>query len=250
MSNIVTIPSLHSGLFSNSGGIPPSRSSVGERDELESRDEVGAFVEGNVENKESSVSLGKTPLTENLLTNYKVDNSLLTVEGSLDTLFEVDVPVVEECCICYETIDPLKNNCVTECGHRFCFKCMVTSLMHDNNNCPCCRQSLVDEEDTVDEDSDAGSEDIEESVNGEEEEETECSIEELSERLTAAGFGIKDMLSMLLGRYEKGVTDLSIYELNKKFDDLIDDADNESLENEEMGQEDHSFPQNGVAVQV
>jgi hypothetical protein len=28
-----------------------------------------------------------------------------------------------ECCICYEIIGE-KNNCVTECGPKFCFKCL------------------------------------------------------------------------------------------------------------------------------
>ena len=49
-----------------------------------------------------------------------------------------------ECCICYETIGD-KNNCVTPCGHKFCFVCLTKSLAN-NNTCPCCRQVLVEVE--------------------------------------------------------------------------------------------------------
>ena len=50
-----------------------------------------------------------------------------------------------ECCICYETIGD-KNNCVTPCGHKFCFVCLTKALVN-NNTCPCCREVLVEQED-------------------------------------------------------------------------------------------------------
>jgi len=50
-----------------------------------------------------------------------------------------------ECCICYETIGD-KNNCVTPCGHKFCFVCLTKALT-TNNTCPCCREVLVEAED-------------------------------------------------------------------------------------------------------
>lgn len=45
----------------------------------------------------------------------------------------------KECCICYEMIDSTKNNCITPCGHSFCFICIVKSIQV-RNTCPCCRQ--------------------------------------------------------------------------------------------------------------
>ena len=62
-----------------------------------------------------------------------------------------------ECCICYELIGK-KNNCVTDCGHQFCFKCLAIS-MRRNNGCPICRAQLIDESETIAEVSDDDDED-------------------------------------------------------------------------------------------
>jgi hypothetical protein len=48
-----------------------------------------------------------------------------------------------ECCICYETIDSYRNNCITPCGHSFCFICIAKS-MQVRNTCPCCRQPFYE----------------------------------------------------------------------------------------------------------
>jgi hypothetical protein len=63
-----------------------------------------------------------------------------------------------ECCICYETIGD-KNNCVTPCGHKFCFVCLTKALT-TNNTCPCCREVLVEAEEH--DDSEYESEDYDE----------------------------------------------------------------------------------------
>jgi hypothetical protein len=47
---------------------------------------------------------------------------------------------INECSICYEKIGE-KNNCVTECGHKFCLKCLLLS-MDRSNTCPMCRHVL------------------------------------------------------------------------------------------------------------
>ena len=91
-----------------------------------------------------------------------------------------------------------------------------------------------EEEDSDEEEGEDEDEDDDEEL----EEETECDIDELTRRLTNNGFKMQDILSMLMGRYIKGMPDLNIHELNKKFDDIVTDADNEALEMEEMGQED------------
>lgn len=49
------------------------------------------------------------------------------------------INTTKECCICYEMIDSDKNNCITPCGHSFCFICIVKSIQV-RNTCPCCRQ--------------------------------------------------------------------------------------------------------------
>lgn len=47
-----------------------------------------------------------------------------------------------ECSICYEPMGD-KNICVTECGHKFCLKCLLIA-MDRNNTCPICRHLLKD----------------------------------------------------------------------------------------------------------
>ena len=61
-----------------------------------------------------------------------------------------------ECCICYETIGD-KNNCVTPCGHKFCFVCLTKALT-TNNTCPCCREVLVESPEEDDDESEYESE--------------------------------------------------------------------------------------------
>ena len=49
-----------------------------------------------------------------------------------------------ECCICMDAINFATNNCVTPCGHTFCFQCLAKAL-EQNNTCPCCRSVLMAE---------------------------------------------------------------------------------------------------------
>ena len=48
-----------------------------------------------------------------------------------------------ECAVCYDKIGN-KNNCVTPCGHTFCFQCMMSCLNY-KNTCPICRQVLQED---------------------------------------------------------------------------------------------------------
>jgi len=61
-----------------------------------------------------------------------------------------------ECAICYEPLRE-KNNCVTPCGHKFCFSCIATSL-NFANTCPYCRTEIA-EGDDYDEEEDEYEED-------------------------------------------------------------------------------------------
>ena len=60
------------------------------------------------------------------------------------------------CSICISGIDKEKDNCVTKCGHKFCFTCLASNLPH-RQTCPLCRAPLVpdfvknlDEQDIID----------------------------------------------------------------------------------------------------
>jgi hypothetical protein len=94
-----------------------------------------------------------------------------------------------------------------------------------------------EEDDGDDEDDNSENNEQDEDAFGDENE-VECDIEELTRRLKANGFKMQDMLSMLLGRYIKGSSDAAVYELNKKFDTIVDDADSEAVEQEAMCLED------------
>lgn len=62
-----------------------------------------------------------------------------------------------ECCICMDAINNTTNNCVTPCGHTFCFKCLAKAL-EQNNTCPCCRAVLMEEPETDENEDDIWSE--------------------------------------------------------------------------------------------
>ena len=160
--------------------------------------------------------------------------------------------LTHECCICYDTIDADKNNCVTDCGHRFCFKCVATSLTHNNWACPYCRAPLVDtpeeseedDEDVDDEDADDDEtlETDDEDADDEDDDSPECDIDELVRRLTEKGIGMKEVLSMLIGRYSPGTTDEAAYAVCNKFDEIVEEADREVYEQEAMWDEDTRNP--------
>jgi hypothetical protein len=74
------------------------------------------------------------------------------------TCKNIKVPLLADedntCPICYEDIGDT-NTCTTECGHKFCMKCMVTHLQR-NQQCPMCRTQVapeIEKEDEEDEDS-------------------------------------------------------------------------------------------------
>jgi len=64
---------------------------------------------------------------------------------------------ITECVICFEEIGKT-NSCVTPCGHKFCFNCMVKALKK-KDTCPMCRTALQEEsEEESDSDSDSNTE--------------------------------------------------------------------------------------------
>lgn len=175
--------------------------------------------------------------------------------SSLFTDASVDADV--ECCICYEIIGE-KNNCVTECGHKFCFKCLAMAMTR-SNACPCCRRPLTDTpalvegdqdyqenaDNIVYDDDDDDDDDLSEYAEGPHSRWPDVSLtvpaEIIAERLERNGFTILDLISLYTHHFSKtnpAYTDLHIQHLYKKCDDIVGDADNEHKENAEFALED------------
>jgi len=139
-----------------------------------------------------------------------------------------------ECCICFEEIGSV-NNCTTECGHAFCFKCLATAMYH-KNSCPCCRSKLVD---IPDEDEDDEEESEYEDEDSEDEEEGH--VEDIVDRLEKNGITMIDVVSMLLNRYSKKdekYTEEHIMTINLMFDQIASDVDSEAIEQKMFAEED------------
>jgi len=80
---------------------------------------------------------------KNIRESVCVDSNVENIENIVEKcVVETVVPESNECSICYETIGE-KNCCVTECGHKFCLKCILVA-MDRNNTCPMCRHVLKD----------------------------------------------------------------------------------------------------------
>ena len=142
-----------------------------------------------------------------------------------------------ECCICFEEIGNV-NNCTTECGHAFCFKCLATAMYH-KNSCPCCRSKLVDVPDEEEEDEEGSDyEDDDDEADDEE----EGHVEDVVERLEKNGITMIDVVSMLLNRYSKKdakYTEEHIMNINVMFDQITVDIDDEHTEQKQFAAEDH-----------
>ena len=48
-----------------------------------------------------------------------------------------------QCPICFDTISDKKNNITTECGHKFHASCLMTNVIRNGFNCPCCRAVMA-----------------------------------------------------------------------------------------------------------
>jgi len=179
---------------------------------------------------------------------------MATVQGqelgagtSEEEFSRLDVKAAEEglsvglsgCHICYEPIG-LTNNCVTGCGHAFCFKCLAMAMAH-RNACPLCRAKLIDVPDADDEEE-------EEEENGEsgrdveEEEDDEGHVEDIVDRLEKEGLTMIDVVSMLLNRYSKRDEKYSnehIAHINRRFDQLAAEVDMEFMEQQRLAKEDN-----------
>lgn len=157
---------------------------------------------------------------------------------------------VKECVICYESLSTTKNICITECGHEFCFSCMMKHVQR-NNGCPMCRMTIIEEVDEDSEDDEeyeseeSGSDnDDEETVDGIEngnDLENEYAIEDLEAAFTAKGYGLKEALSLLMYKFSKTdekYTKAYIRQLEEDIDNMNEDLQRECEERADMGAED------------
>jgi len=170
-----------------------------------------------------------------------VDNESASASGSEVSGFD-SVGTGTECCICYEIIGK-KNNCVTECGHVFCFKCLATAMAH-NNSCPCCRAPLTDMPDDEDDDSDYEEDDDEDDEDDDEvyvNKEYDGDVEDMVTRMEAKGVTMLDIVSLLFSKFSKKdekYTKEYVKTLCDTINQISEDTENESKEREEMGGED------------
>lgn len=149
--------------------------------------------------------------------------------------------VIKECNICYDEVGE-RNNCVTDCGHQFCFKCIVTALQH-NNTCPCCRAPFIKIADNNPDDPDEIIEEVDESDDEENEIEDTTDVEDIVVRLQERGVTMLDVVSLLIGRYSKTRdTNIDIEErienLHNSVWNVIVEIDDETIEQNQMQNED------------
>jgi Ring finger domain len=157
-------------------------------------------------------------LTELLtsLPNSRVNTQEIADMSDLDvqTVFE---DKNTECPICFETLTTSKNISITSCGHSFCFKC-ISKHASSHNTCPCCRTPLYDEPHKSDSQTTEDDDEYEEYTGDEEEFEEDdeddnededadgspyyCTVERVLDNVHGK-FSMKDVLSILLGRYSK-----------------------------------------------
>jgi len=194
----------------------------------------------------------------NLASKFEEAASEVSVKSGEVSEFD-SIGTGTECCICYEIIGKT-NNCVTECGHIFCFKCLATS-MSKRNSCPYCRAKLIDEPDPTDEDG----EDISEYDGSDEDEDDDDdddydtpnpdyvgNIEDIAKQLTDKGVTMLDVVSLLFNKFSKTnemYTSEYVKELCNKVDQINSDNEAETEEQELMGAEDKPpLPRIGVVT--
>jgi len=149
--------------------------------------------------------------------------------------------VAKECSICYDEIGE-RNSCVTNCGHQFCFNCIVTSLQH-SNVCPYCRTQLVEIKSEQENNPDEIIEEVDESDDEENEIEDTTDVEDIVVRLQERGVTMLDVVSLLIGRYSKTRdTNIDMEErienLHNSVWNVIVEIDDETIEQNRMEIED------------
>jgi len=149
------------------------------------------------------------------------------------------------CAICLDAI-ATNNSCTTECGHRFCLKCILISTKK-NATCPCCRSELtepvVNDDDYVDNFT-AMFHDMDDNND------VHATVDDIAQRLTTEGISMIDLLSYCLNRYNsptlpglgnprrEHLTLEYIDNIIDTIEEIVHRADTEQCEHDEMAKED------------
>ena len=169
-------------------------------------------------------------------------------QSTIQNVIQGPVSLGKECVICYESLNAAKNFCVTECGHEFCFSCMMKHVQR-NNGCPMCRTTIIEDvEDSDSEDDEeyetdeSGSDDESvDSIENGDDLENEYPIEQLEAAFVAKGYGLKDALSLLMYKFSKTdekYTKAYIRQLEEDIDEMNEELQRECEERADMAQED------------
>jgi len=151
-----------------------------------------------------------------------------------------------ECCVCFEEIGNEKNNCVTPCGHQFCFTC-IAKCLNKSNCCPLCRGVLIendDEEDSDDddyEDDDDEDDDDNEDDDDDDEYEGDENIGIITEQFLKKGYDAVDLVTLVMGRVMKSnpkYTKNYIKKMVIDFEETIEEVGCEKYEQECFAMED------------
>ena len=153
-----------------------------------------------------------------------------------------------ECCVCFEEIGNEKNNCVTPCGHQFCFTC-IAKCLGKSNCCPLCRGVLIekdddsddDDEDYEDEDDEDDSDDDDDDESSDDEYEGDENIGIITERFLNKGYDAVDLVTLVMGRVMKNnpkYTKNYIKKMIVDFEGTIEEVGCEKHEQESFAMED------------
>lgn len=165
---------------------------------------------------------------------------------------------IASCNICYEDLDPTRNQCITECGHQFCFRCIMTTIsssIANYNLCPICRTQMLEYAPEFSDDDDDDDEYLDETTvaayhtNIIAPGTRIAPICQIVRRIKDEGFDMGDLVSLLLNRYElNGKYNRDYVEDSRRFlRDILhgediqavqDEAISNARETEQMGAED------------
>ena len=173
-------------------------------------------------------------------------NSIIKMSAQFENTVNVEMNV-NECSVCYEAIQRT-NNCITPCGHAFCFTCM-SKCLQQNNSCPICRTVLVEQEEEDDEDDEDGEEDSDEDDEDDEDDDDDeedndlvGDVETIAEKFAEKGYTLVDAISMILNRFKSKdsnkYTEETIERMFDTFEEIVVDTDTAIEEQNGFAEED------------
>ena len=152
----------------------------------------------------------------------------------------------KECPVCYETVPSGVNNCTTDCGHAFCFTCIMKCL-ENNNTCPICRHILQEEQQYDDSDDDHTDDDDENDDDENDDDENDsnvsgsepeincedyhpANIEYITEVMKEKGFIMQELIGFLCGTLNRGSKNTNKFSRKRENDfyDIMATLDDEA----------------------